>query len=166
MQLVQRHNLLPKARHQPNGIPDMIVLHDTAGPTLGGAEATLQQRKLGYHYMIDRAGVCYEYATPNVQMNHAMDFNFQTVAISYVGGGGSGPMNEAQIQASIDLINNRILPLAPTIGDITGHKHCSPGRKIDPQWQGEPSGGVDLAIDKQFMDRIANATGLTFRSTF
>lgn len=166
MKLVRKHNLLPRARSQPNTGIDMIVLHHTAGSTLGGAESTLKQRGLGYHYMIDRAGVCYEYATPGVKMNHAVDFNTGTVSISYVGGGAAGAVNEAQVVASIELIKDRIVPLQPSIKVITGHKHCSAGRKIDPQFPGEPSSGVNLAIDKKFMDRIANETGLTFQSVF
>lgn len=166
MNLVIKHNFLPIARQQPNHHVDMVVLHHTAGPTLNGAEVTLKQRGLGYHYMIGRDGTCYEYATPSVKMNHAIDFNSGTVAISFVGGGGSGAVNEAQIAASIELIRDHIKSLQPSIKVITGHKHCNPGRKIDPQFQGEPSSNVNLRIDKQFMDRIASETGLTFQSSF
>lgn len=144
----------------------MIVLHDTAGPTLSGAEATLKQRRLGYHYMIEKDGTTYEYAKPDVQMSHAAGFNARTVSISFVGGYVYGYVTELQMEAVIRLINERIKPLAPSIRYITGHKHVSPGRKVDPRFPGEPPEGVDLAKDAYYMSHIAHKVGLTFKNKF
>lgn len=116
--------------------------------------------------MIEQNGHCVEYGTPNDRMNHAAGFNTNTVSISFIGGGGYGAVTEAQIDACIGLINTQIKPQGPLITTITGHKHCSPKRKIDPQFPGESPSGTNLAIDKTFMDRIANATGLAFQSKF
>jgi N-acetyl-anhydromuramyl-L-alanine amidase AmpD len=142
--------------------PYLIVLHDTAGPTLGGAESTLKQRGLGYHYMIDNNGDCHEYAKPTSLMWHAKDYNLGTVGVSFVGGGDAPPVSEVQIKALIELVNTRIKPLGPDIIQITCHKHASHAGKVDPRWPGEPSNGISLGIDRIYMGRIAKAVGLEF----
>jgi len=157
MKLVLKHNFLPRATDHTVMSPRVIILHDTAGPTLRSAEETLKQRGLGYHYMIDRDGTCYEYAPPTVKMNHAVGYNGISVGISYVGGGGYGPVNDIQIQASIDLINKYIKPFTPTIRQITGHRHASNSGKIDPEWEGDSAN-----TDADKMQSISKATMLRF----
>ena len=153
MTLIERHNLLPRASDHSFMSPWFVVLHDTAGPTLHSAEETLKQRGLGYHYMIDKDGVCYEYALPSMKMSHAAGYNTGSVSISYVGGGGYGKVNDTQIQASIDLINEHITKLAHSLRAITGHKHASNSGKIDPEFDGD---------DDDYMNLISEKTGLEF----
>ncbi len=156
MQLVLRHNLLPKARSQMNNAPHLIVLHDTVTPTIKSAENALLDRGLGYHYMIDKDGTCYEYSVPSVTMNHAAGYNRNSVGVSYVCGGQFGSVNDVQIAASIELINY-IKKLAPTIRVITEHKHASSSGKIDPQWAEETP-----HADEYYMKMISEKTNLEF----
>lgn len=144
--------------------PCMIVLHDTAGPSVKSAEQTFlnERPSLGYHFMIAKDGTIFQYAALNKEVWHARGFNTNTIGISYAGGGGFGPVTEDQIKASIGLINEVVKPKCPKLTAITGHKHCSPGRKHDPQFDGESALKADLVIDKNYMDRIAKETGLKF----
>lgn len=163
--VINKIGLLKPAKLQLKKKPYMVVLHDTAGPTIKSAEQTFLTERpgLGYHYMIDVDGTCYQYFKPETATNHAAGYNQGTVSISFVGGWKYGPVTEAQIHASIDLLNEFILPGRESIKYITGHKHCSPGRKVDPRFKGEPANGVNLAIDKVEMQEIADATGLIFQ---
>lgn len=162
--LVERLGLLPIAKQQPNGLVSMVILHDTAGPTLKSAEDTLIQRGLGYHYMIDRDGVCYEYATPSTRMNHALGWNAGTVGISFVGGGGFGAVNEAQIEAVIFLINITIaVKTKHSVKVLTCHKYVTTEGKVDPEFPGDPPNGSIRSIDEAFLNRIASATNLRVR---
>ena len=162
--IIDKIGLLKPAKIQSGTKPYMIILHDTAGPTLGSAESTFLHERigLGYHFMIDRLGQCFQYAKPDVAMNHALGFNQGTIGISFVGGGGFGAVNEVQIHSVIDLIVHHIVNDYSSITMITGHKHCSPGRKVDPQFLGEPNDNVDLKIDAEMMHQIAYLTGLDF----
>lgn len=159
MKLVNKIGVLPTHGKQK---PYMIILHHTAGPNLGGAEATLKQRGLGYHYIIDNDGSCHEYAKPTTLMWHAGGYNMGTVGICFVGGGNAPPASEVQIKALIELINTRVKPLGPDLIQITCHKHASHSGKIDPRWPGEPSNGISLGIDRIYMERIAKAVCLEF----
>ena len=163
MKLVSRLKTLKTHGKQ---VPALIVLHHTVGPTIRGAEDTLKYRGLGYHYMIDKEGVVYKYSDPDAIMYHAMGHNRGTVSISFTGGGKFGPMTEAQLHACVELINEEIKPKAPSLKAITGHKHLSPGRKIDPRFEGEPAGGVDLAVDKEAMEELAKEVKLEFITKF
>ncbi len=144
--------------------PIMIVLHDTAGPSVVSAENTFKSERpgLGYHFMIARDGGIFQYAPITNSVGHALHFNFRTIGISFAGGGKFGPVTDAQIDAVIDLINYNIKPNSPNLRFITGHKHCSPRRKIDPRFNGEPAHKVDLVIDRTYMEQIASATKLQF----
>lgn len=164
MNIEQRFNRL--ATHGDQN-PYMIVLHDTVSGNLQGTENYLKagepgRRGLGYHFMIDRSGNVFQYGRVNQVMWHALGFNKGTVGIAFIGGGGYGEVNDNQWESLIDLINNTIKYQAPGIVEITGHKHCSPGRKHDPQWPGEPNLGVDLGIDTFYMEKLGDETGLKF----
>lgn len=168
MNIIKKMKLLPRANRQRGVVVDLVVLHDTAGPTLAGAESTLKQRGLGYHYMIDKDGQAYQYAEPHETLYHAIGFNEGTVAISFVGGGDYGEVNERQIHSCIDLIEEVMTLKHPKVQleGVTCHKHVNKGRKIDPRFPGEPPHGVNLEIDRKWMKQIADATGLTFRTKF
>ncbi len=157
MKLVLKHNFLKKAKIQSNRAPYLIVLHDTVSPSLKSAENGLAERGLGYHYMIDKDGTCYEYADPFTTMNHAAGYNRNSVGISYVCGGQYGPVNDVQVAASIELINDHIKKLASTIRVITGHKHASKSGKVDPEWPEETN-----QVDNYYMKMISEKTDLEF----
>lgn len=162
--IINKIGLLKPAKLQSKQKLYMVVLHHTAGPTIKSAEQTFLKERpgLGYHYMIDVDGTCYQYFEPETATNHAVGYNQGTVSISFVGGWKYGPVTEAQIHSVIDLLNGHVLPGRDTIRYLTGHKHCSPGRKIDPRFKGEPANNINLAIDKVQMLEIAELTGLMF----
>lgn len=162
IKIIEKHGMF---RNRPRGWPiHTIVLHHTAGGTLSGAEATLKKRGLGYHYMIDKDGQVYEYVRPNRFTAHAYRRNVGTVGISYVGGGKYGAINLEQRQSLIKLM--KVLKEEfPRLKKITGHKHVDPrGWKCDPRFPGEPELGVNWAIDKKYMNQIAEATDMVFVS--
>lgn len=159
MNIVNRIGRL--AVHGPQ-TPITVILHDTAGPTLSGAEDTLVHRGLGYHYMIDKDGTIYQYASPHRMMWHAGGFNRNTIGISFVGGYKYGEINEGQMQAVIQLINEELKPNCPDLTQITGHKHASRLGKVDPRFPGEPPEGINKAIDRKYMLQFQDETGLEF----
>lgn len=133
MKIVKKIGLLPEAHwHQP-GNPQRIVLHDTAGPTLKGAEDTLKQRRLGYHAMIDRDGTIYQYYEWDDAVNHAFANNRLTIGVSLVGGGGTS-LKSIQIDATVELLQF-LKARFSSIKSFTSHKECDPrGEKIDPEF--------------------------------
>ena len=160
IKLHSRHGLFKEGRRVVR--PYKVILHHTAGGSLSGAESTLQQRGLGYHYMIDYEGDVYEYVPADRWTAHAYKNNRGTVGVSFIGGGKYGAANEQQIEACIDLCNY-LRQRYPSIKEISGHKHVDTrGWKIDPRFAGEPADGVDLDVDKENMDYIADGCGLTF----
>lgn len=142
--------------------PYRIVLHHTAGGTVAGAEATLKQRHLGYHYIITRNGVIYEYVPANKRTPHAYGNNAGTIGIAYVGGGRFGVVTPAQREATLVLIK-QLKEKYPRLKEITGHKHVDPrGWKSDPRVPGEPVDKVDWEKDALWMRQLAKETQLTF----
>lgn len=127
-----------------------IILHDTVTSNAKVAISVLQQRGLGYHYLIEKDGTIVQLADPAMMTYHAAGYNKDTVGISYCCGGQFGPVNDVQVAASIDLINS-IKGLLPRLKTIAGHKHRSKSGKIDPE-------GL---TDAGFAD-VAAKTGLTF----
>jgi N-acetyl-anhydromuramyl-L-alanine amidase AmpD len=157
----KRHGLL---KSRPRLVrAHTVILHHTAGGTLGGAESTLEARGLAYHYMIDKAGGIYEYVPPNRRAAHAYKRNTGTIGIAYIGGGRYGPINPAQLSALEQLLTH-LNDTIPTLEYLTGHKHADPrGWKIDPRFPGEPENGVDYKIDRKYMYALAKVSGLEFK---
>lgn len=162
MKIVERLN---KFKNRPRAIrPYRVVLHHTAGGTILGAESALKSRGLGYHYMISKKGIIYEYVKPHRLCYHAYKNNMGTVGVAFIGGGKYGPANQEQLRA-LGVLLEVMKDEYPSIREITGHKHIDPrGWKIDPHFAGEPVNGIDLDIDKKEMDRIARLSGLEFIS--
>lgn len=173
MKLIKKHGMLNSYRRVVK--PKTIVIHHTAGGNLSGAESALRSRGLGYHYMIDKDGTCYEYGPPSRKMYHAYKRNTGTIGISYVGGRTpDDAINPQQYQALIDLIKY-IKGIVPTLTEVTGHKHIDPRTKSsrwpakpDPYWPGDTHKGYvdghNWDNDSYHMNRIADLTGLKFVS--
>jgi N-acetyl-anhydromuramyl-L-alanine amidase AmpD len=160
---VRKHGYL-KSRTRRRGdshqLPTTIILHHTGGGTIAGAEITLKNKGLGYHYMIDGDGSVIEYAKPDRYMSHAYRNNHNTIGISFVGGGKYGACNQAQYVSIIELCRD-IMKEYPSVKYLTGHKHVDPrGWKIDPRWSGEPENGVNWDIDYRWMDHLREKTKL------
>lgn len=144
--------------------PVGIILHDTVSPSVQSGINGLLGRDppLGYHFIIDTNGDVYQLAHITRQVWHAAGFNEHYLGIAMVGGGEFGPVTQDSIDSMIDLVTSVILPACRNITYITGHKHASRIGKVDPRFEGEPSGDVDWDIDAQFMNDIADKTGLQF----
>lgn len=67
--------------------PNEVIFHHSAGPTLAGALATLHQKKLSYHYIIDRDGVAYQLTPENRTAYHAGNWlvNLRSIGVCFVG---------------------------------------------------------------------------------
>lgn len=144
--------------------PSMVILHHTVTPSVRSAENGLNSRRggLGYHFIVDTNGDVYQYGGLLTLMYHAAGYNSEAIGIAMVGGGDYGPLTEVQVETVIQLINENIRPNAPEITYVTGHKHASRNGKIDPRFKGEPPLDVNWKIDAKYMQRISDATGLTF----
>ena len=162
MHIVKKHNRFKQRRRFVK--PFRVILHHTAGGTLRGAQSTLINRGLGYHYMIEKNGTVHEYVPADKWTPHAYKANRGTVGVSFVGGGKYGAMSDEQYNSVIELLKV-LKDTYPTITEVSGHKHVdNRGWKIDPRMPGEPANGVDFNIDKKYMDKIACKSGLKFVS--
>lgn len=123
---------------------DTVVLHATAGPTFTGAFATLRNRELSYHYIIEderekdglvRKLVPYGRVAYHAGASvgpHGKNVNNYSVGISFVNrNDGVDGYSQAQYDAALDLIEElrAVLPLKY----VTTHALISPGRKTDPK---------------------------------
>lgn len=125
-----------------------IVLHATAGSTLGGAIQTLRDKKLGYHYLIDKSGKIVKGQATSAVVGHAgrskgpdgSSANNYSIGISLVNlNDGEDPYTERQylaLQALIDQLRWAV----PSLKWITTHRAISKGisGKSDPRalkWQ-------------------------------
>lgn len=131
---------------------NMVIIHDTVGNTVKGAEDTLVQRGLGYHFVIDKEGKVYNYVFPSDITFHALGWNERTIGIATVGGGPYGLVNDKQRLAIINLLI-QLKKAYPSIKYLCGHRDVSPGRKIDPEVLGDY---------KTWMNAIAKEVGLRY----
>lgn len=143
--------------------PHTVTLHHTAGGRVG-SETYLKSINLGYHFMIDVDGSIYAYNSIDEIVGHSSKANNGYVGVSYVAGGPLGPVNEAQLQSSKDLLldlankHDSITHVSDhaTIDKIVAHR----GWKSDPQWPGEKAEQNDWDIKKQHLLEIAEYAGL------
>jgi len=154
-----------KVRYQATGMhePHTITLHHTAGG-LKGSEAYLKQKGLGYHFMIAKDGTVYAYNPVDEVVSHSARANFGFIGVSYEAGGPLGPVNEAQLASSIELVTV-LANDCDTIRKVSDHASVDNmiahrGWKSDPQWPGEKSEVNDWTIKHKFLDSIARASGL------
>jgi hypothetical protein len=122
-----------------------VILHWTAGSSVGSDFKTLQNKGYGYHFLIDKEGNIFQGGPLNGTLSHAGDSygpngsytNATSIGISFSTRGdekkevGSTKFNKAQIEAAINIIAD-IKNTLPNLKYISGHQWVSPGRKIDP----------------------------------
>lgn len=162
MRIIEKHGVFNNRWRGVN--PKRIILHHTAGGSLSGAVATLKDRGLGYHYIIDKNGTVNEFVPANRYTPHAYKNNYNTVGVCFVGGGKHGPATPEQLASCIQLCK-LLKQDYPSITEISGHKDVDPRNwKIDPHFKGEPENGIDWKIHEREMNKIAAATDLTFVS--
>jgi hypothetical protein len=120
---------------------DTIVLHWAASTGLRGVINTLQDRRYGYHFLIDKAGQVYQGAPISKVVSHAGNsygprgvfVNRHSIGVSFLVAGteGSSEFTAEMYDSCVNLIKDLKLAL-PNLKFITGHHWISPGRKIDP----------------------------------
>lgn len=122
-----------------------VILHWTAGSSVGGDVRTLQRKGYGYHFLIDKDGTIYQGSPVTKKLSHAGNSygpngnynNTTSVGISFSTRGdekkevGSTKFNKAQIKSAITIISD-LKALLPNLKYISGHHWVSPGRKVDP----------------------------------
>lgn len=180
-------HLNPYLTHRPrpaNVQPELIVLHATAGSSVTGAVATLREKRLGYHYIIDKDGTIWKcapigsityhagssygplQAALGVPMNRRRDGTFEagcsvnsySIGISYVNlNDGRDPYPNAQILACEELV--RVIAAAVPIRWLTTHAQVSFPRKTDPK--GARSDAVAAACGLEFWRRHGVPDGIT-----
>jgi|TARA_R110000796_G_scaffold11796_5_gene39619 N-acetyl-anhydromuramyl-L-alanine amidase AmpD len=118
-----------------------VVLHWAASTNLISTINTLQSKRYGYHFLIDKNGQVYQGSPLNKRVSHAGSsygpkgkfVNSYSIGISFLVSGTGGPddFTEEMYDSCVALIKDVKLKI-PTIKFITGHHWVSPGRKIDP----------------------------------
>jgi N-acetyl-anhydromuramyl-L-alanine amidase AmpD len=116
-----------------------IVLHWTGGASINSDINTLNTRKLGYHFLIDKKGIIYQGAKLSKRVGHSgnsygpngSEVNSYSIGISFSMRGADDIFTDEAIESCVKLINDVCVAI-PTIEHITGHHWISPGRKTDP----------------------------------
>lgn len=135
-----------------------VVLHATAGSTLGGAISTLRLKGLSYHYLIEKDGAVTKCCPSSRVAYHAgksigpsgKNVNDYSIGISFVNrNDGVDPITTDQELVTRILI--RDLKAAFPLKYVTTHWAISPGRKSDPVTMG-PSVLKDFSISVGLMD--------------
>lgn len=144
-------------------VPHTITLHHTAGGRVG-SEGYLKQQGLGYHFMIDKDGTIHQYNGINNVVGHSSKANRGYIGVSYISGGKLGPVNDLQLQASIELCES-LAKGYESITKVSDHATidkivANRGWKSDPQWPGEKSEKNDWSIKHKYLDMIADGSGL------
>jgi N-acetylmuramoyl-L-alanine amidase len=140
-------------------VVNTIVLHDTAGSTVGGTLAhfdTLarQDRALGYHYLIGRKGEVLRLVEENERTSHASGANRGTIGIAFVGGNVfEGKISDKQINSAVALIAD--IKTRHPIENVLGHRHVKPSPFTN-------SPRIDPRILDRTIANIAERTELSF----
>lgn len=136
--LVLKSWLASRARKVP---PSTIVLHATAGSSLGGAVSTLKIKGLSYHYLIEKNGQITKCVPTGRVAFHAgksvgpqgENCNSYSIGVSLVNlNNGKDPYPQAQVAACADLCKE-LADAIPSLRWLTCHYSVSPGRKTDPR---------------------------------
>lgn len=118
-----------------------VVLHATAGSTSSGAIATLIQRRLSYHYLVEKDGTVIKCVpTGKVAFHAGVSFgpegngvNDYSIGIALVNrNDGLDPYTAAQMTATKKLVRD-LRSAIPTLKWITTHREISWPRKNDPR---------------------------------
>lgn len=126
----EHHNLIQKT---PNITPKIIVLHYTAGGTiesnfryfnnlyLENHRATLKNQSplnVSAHFLVDRDGVIYQLADPELFTRHTIGLNYCAIGIENIGS-KSQPLTDKQVEANAELV--RYLTKKYPIEYLIGH---------------------------------------------
>lgn len=79
-----------------------LVIHNTAGGTVESTIRTLQDRRLSYHYLVDKDGKVYQLVDDAIVAYHAFEANGVSISISLVAPNDRG-VTSPQVQAALEL---------------------------------------------------------------
>lgn len=140
MTIVERPS--PNHSDRPKGtLPDLVVIHGTAGETDAGdlSWLTSPASQVSYHYLVGRDGRVYRLVPDELRAWHAgrsiwegrADCNDYSIGVG-VANDGAEPYTVRQYAAAsvlaAELMHRHHIPMHR----IVGHHHVSPGRKTDP----------------------------------
>lgn len=142
--------IMPPFRQSPRPSrieTDTVVLHATAGSSLGGDVRALHNEGYGYHYLIDRDGKVYKGAPTTMSVAHAgkstgpqgEGCNRYSIGVSFCNRNDHlEPITDAQLEACERLLKE--LKAALPIKWLTTHRlitmdpvHKGRSRKVDPR---------------------------------
>jgi len=123
-----------------------VVLHATAGSTLGGAVSTLRAKGFSYHYIIEdarngRDGLVHKCVPVSREAFHAgksvgplgSNVNRYSIGVCFVNlNDGKDPYSDAQFESARKLLLE-LKAANPGLTWLTTHYWVSPGRKFDPR---------------------------------
>ena len=118
----------------------LVVMHSTAGSTLGGALSTLRLKGLSYHYLIEKSGKVTKCVPASRVAFHAgasegpggPNCNGYSVGVCFVNrNDGKDPITGLQIQSAVELV--RELKAQLPLVWIANHHGIAPKRKTDPK---------------------------------
>lgn len=111
----EHHNINQKT---PTIVPQMIVLHYTAGGTvesnfkyfnkthLENARATLKKQStlnVSSQFIVDRDGTVYQLMEPNMFARHTIGLNYCAIGVENIGGKNQ-PLTDKQVEANANLV--------------------------------------------------------------
>lgn len=127
----EHHNINQKT---PTIVPQMIVLHYTAGGTvesnfkyfnkthLENARATLKKQStlnVSSQFIIDRDGTVYQLMEPNKFARHTIGLNYCAIGVENIGGKNQ-PLTDKQVEANANLVEY-LKKKYPEIQYLIGH---------------------------------------------
>lgn len=138
---------MPSPNHNARrlGPPDMVVIHYTGMQSAAAARARLcdPAAEVSAHWLIDLDGATEALVPEDRRAWHAgvsawhgeTDINSRSIGIELVNRGhdwGYHPFPEPQMVALERLLIEIHARWQIAVGNVVGHEHVAPGRKIDP----------------------------------
>lgn len=165
--LMREYSLKHYGEEMTTIIPQAVVVHWTAAPTMdsawnwfykeeyGNAPGTLN---VGSQFIVDRDGTIYRLMPENTLARHAIGYNHCAIGIENVGGtNGKEDLTQEQLKANIELITY-LKGKYPTINYVWGHYQQDKAKasglykeKISGYYSGKPDPGPI------FMGQLQNA---------
>jgi hypothetical protein len=110
----------------------LVIHHTSAGANVGPEAIAAEHVEVngwpgvGYHYVVDLAGVIYRTQDLTVVSYHARQFNPVAVGIALVGDLSSNQPTAAQLTATADLLATLLFDLGLPTQSVRGHREMVP----------------------------------------
>jgi N-acetyl-anhydromuramyl-L-alanine amidase AmpD len=134
-----------------------VILHHSALPLTDGPQEIQRLHMeekgfadIGYHFLVDEAGLIYAGRPLDVRGAHAYGCNYGTVGICMIGNFEEIDPTAQQL-AALDALLRDLAARYPGLRALAGHKDCNPGTTLCPGARFFPR-----------LPEIAQAHGLTY----